>query len=60
MEDCNCDRSCENCAHRIRSINDGGYICGADSVRVVLDEDFWPGECYFWCEGREWKEEGED
>lgn len=31
---------------------------GGDPVRVVLDEDFCPGECYFWCEGKEWK--GED
>lgn len=58
MEDRNCDKSCENCANRLWNIEDDSYICGGDPVRVVLDEDFCPGECYFWCEGKEWK--GED
>ncbi|MEY8282888.1 hypothetical protein AALA13_03505 [Lachnospiraceae bacterium 50-23] len=57
MEDCNCDKSCENCANRIQECGEE-YVCGEYPSRVVLDEDFYPEEYYFWCEGKEWK--GED
>ncbi|MEY8285405.1 hypothetical protein AALA13_16550 [Lachnospiraceae bacterium 50-23] len=49
------DRGCENCVHRIRDGEE--YACGEYPARIVLDEDFCQAECYFWCEGKEWKKE---
>ena len=52
-------RCCADCEHCI-PIGGGDHICDeAEPDEALVIEEYIPGDCYMWCNGKKWEARGE-